>query len=63
MILKNTKTNCNPEHPKNWVWVKTFAWIPVKVDDGRIVWLEYVFKTKPKNGKTIYQTRKFPRDF
>ena len=63
MILLNTETNFNPKHPKNWVWNKTFAWLPVRVDDGRVVWLEYVLKTKPKNSKPIYQTRKFPRDF
>jgi len=54
MIL-SYKTNRNPEYPKDLEWVMKFAWFPVRVDDGRVVWLEYV--------KTITRTMKYPDDF
>lgn len=27
-------------------WQKVFAWKPVKVKDGRVIWLSYVYKRK-----------------
>ena len=53
MILSNKYNGVPPpEYSKQIKWVKKFAWFPTKVDDGRIVWWEYVM--------TVTRTMKYP---
>jgi hypothetical protein len=55
-MVINYKEDCKPpEYPKDTKWVKIFAWFPIRVDDGRIVWLENVM--------TLTRTMKYPTDF
>jgi hypothetical protein len=53
MILQNKRRDF-PEHSKNWIWTKVFAWLPIRVVDGRLIWLEHVMKTKTFLGDIIF---------
>jgi hypothetical protein len=55
MILNYKQNGKCPTYPDQLDWVKSFAWLPTTVDDGRIVWLEYVMK--------LTRTRKYPTDY
>lgn len=55
MIINYKENGDKIKYPNDLKWVKSFAWLPVRVDDGRIVWLEYIMK--------ITRTRKFPIDY
>lgn len=55
MILSRKENGTRIEYQKDIPWKKKFAWFPIRVDDGRIVWLEYVL--------TVVRTRKWPIDF
>jgi len=52
MILSYKENGQYPLYQRDIKWVKRFAWFPIQVDDGRIVWLEYVM--------TITRTLKYP---
>ena len=55
MVLSYRETGKCVKYPDNLPWRKKFAWIPTRVDDGRIVWLEFVM--------IVTRTRKWPIDF